>query len=162
MFNKPKVAVRALVVLAFASTASAKDSEPPTIDLQETCSVTEKATLAVFGNSINNENNNIFERCVANEQASRQQLVKDWATYSAADKALCMQPKVYQPSYSEWLTCAEMQRDVRKMRLERKAESPSTSNQSSARRSRAGTNRCPIVQYGADGAMVSAIACARY
>ena len=159
MSNKSKISLRALVVLAFASTASAKDSEPPNIDLQETCRVVERSIGAVFGNAINN----YCETCVANEQASRQQLVKDWATYSASDKSLCMQPNVYQPSYSEWLTCAEMQRDVRRMRIERNtATPPRTSNRSSVGRSRSGINRCPIVQYGADGAMVSAIACALY
>ena len=68
MHDKLKVALGALVIFVVRSTASAKDSEPPTIDLQETCSVTEKAILAVFGNAINNANNNIFETCVANEQ----------------------------------------------------------------------------------------------
>ena len=43
-------------------------------------------------------------------------LVKDRATYSSADKALCMKTAVYLPSYVEWLTCLEMERDVRKER----------------------------------------------
>jgi hypothetical protein len=34
-----------------------------------------------------------------------------------------MRTKVYLPSYVEWLTCLEMERDVRKMRL---GEPPAT------------------------------------
>jgi hypothetical protein len=49
------------------------------------------------------------------EQKARDQIVKDLATYSSADKALCMKTGVYLPSYVEWLTCLEMERDVRKM-----------------------------------------------
>jgi hypothetical protein len=53
--------------------------------------------------------------CLDSEQKSRDQLVKDLATYSSASKAQCMRTDVYLPSYVEWLTCLEMERDVRKM-----------------------------------------------
>jgi hypothetical protein len=51
-------------------------------------------------------------------QKARDQIVKDRATYAAADKVQCMRTDVYLPSYVEWLTCLEMERDVRKMRQE--------------------------------------------
>jgi hypothetical protein len=59
---------------------------------------------------------NDLDICVRGEEAARQQLTKDWGTYKAADKTLCVQPKVYLPSYMEWLTCLEMERDVTKAR----------------------------------------------
>ena len=37
------------------------------------------------------------------------------AAYAAVDKSRCMRTSVYLPSYVEWLTCLEMERDVRKM-----------------------------------------------
>jgi hypothetical protein len=40
----------------------------------------------------------------------------------AADKAQCMRTGVYLPSYVEWLTCLEMERDVRKMQQEERFE----------------------------------------
>ena len=43
------------------------------------------------------------------------QIVKDRATYSADDERLCMRTDVYLLSYVEWITCLEMERDVRKM-----------------------------------------------
>src|SRR5258705_7421668 len=56
--------------------------------------------------------------CLDSEQKARDQIVKDRATYSAADKVVCMRTGVYLPSYVEWLTCLEMERDVRKMQRE--------------------------------------------
>jgi hypothetical protein len=53
--------------------------------------------------------------CLDSEQRARDQIVKDRATYSSADKARCLRANVYLPSYVEWLTCLEMERDVRKM-----------------------------------------------
>ena len=49
-------------------------------------------------------------------QKARDQIVKDLATYASADKKQCMRTDVYIPSYVEWLTCLEMERDVRKER----------------------------------------------
>jgi hypothetical protein len=134
----------------------AEQSGPATIDLQKTCRVTERSVNAVFGSAITN----VFERCVENEKAAREQLVKEWATYSAADRALCIQPRSYQPSYAEWLTCTEMQRDVRKLRKEAASSpAPGLLGLRPAARTGAAAKRCPIVQYGPDGGMVSAIAC---
>lgn len=155
MFNKPKVTLSAAAVILFTVAALAKDAGPPTIDLQQTCRVTEKAIANVFGDAIAN----VFQRCIENEEASRQQLIKDWANFSASDKALCMQPKVYQPSYSEWLTCAEMQRDLRALRKNPPPEIFPAAGQAPAARTGSRFQRCPIVQYGPDGGMVSAIAC---
>jgi hypothetical protein len=155
MHEESKVAICTLIILGFASVALASDSEPPRIDLQKTCRVVEKAIGAVFGDAITG----VFDRCVENEKGSREQLVKDWSTYTAGDKSLCMKPQQYQPSYAEWLTCAEMQRDVRRLRKER-SSLPDTS--SSGRLPVSQSNLCPIVQHGADGAIISAIACALY
>ena len=52
--------------------------------------------------------------CLSSEQAAREQLTKQWATYSPTEKAQCVQPSVYLPSYIEWLTCLEMEEDLRK------------------------------------------------
>ena len=56
--------------------------------------------------------------CLDSEQKARDQIVKDRATYASADKKQCMRTDVYLPSYVEWLTCLEMERDVRKMQRE--------------------------------------------
>jgi hypothetical protein len=87
----------------------------PQVDIEKTCRASEKTVKDVFGDSVVG---NTFESCMGHERANREQLVKDWGTYPAGDKAHCVQPAVYMPNYTEWLTCLEMDRDVRKMRLQ--------------------------------------------
>ena len=87
---------------------------PPGVDIHKTCRESERAITAIFGNSTAAT----FENCMRQEQTDQAQIVKDWASYPAADKTHCVQPKVYMPSYVEWLTCLEIARDVRRMRAE--------------------------------------------
>jgi hypothetical protein len=122
MFTKSKVAIFAAFVLAAASQALAKDASIPNIDLEKLCRAAEGATSDIYGTATTNE----FESCMTDEKSAREQLVKDWATFSASDKELCLQPMDYLPSYVEWLTCAELQRDARKMRNEQPASTPPT------------------------------------
>jgi hypothetical protein len=84
-----------------------------TIDIQKTCQVAAGAMLSLMGGTTTEQDVNA---CLDSEQKARDQLVKDLATYSSASKAQCMRTDVYLPSYVEWLTCLEMERDVRKER----------------------------------------------
>jgi hypothetical protein len=85
----------------------------PTIDIQKTC---QAAAVVTAGPSAQTDIN----ICMSSEEKAREQMVKDWAQYAAADKTRCVQagPKVYLPSYIEWLTCLEMETAVKKMRLD--------------------------------------------
>ena len=74
------------------------------------------------------ETANAFDSCMNDEKAAREQLVKDWSTFSASDKTLCVHPRDYLPSYVEWLTCVEMQTEVRKMRKDQPAPMSSSPN----------------------------------
>jgi hypothetical protein len=91
----------------------------PTIDIQNTCKAAAAVTL---GPSAQTDIN----ICLSSEQKARDQLVKDWAQYAAADKTRCVQsgPRVYLPSYIEWLTCLEMETAVKKMRQEQQKSQP--------------------------------------
>jgi hypothetical protein len=89
--------------------------EVPTIDIQKTCQVAAGAMLSLMGGTTTEQDVNA---CLDSEQKARDQIVKDRATYSSAYKAQCMRADVYLPSYVEWLTCLEMERDVRKMQRE--------------------------------------------
>src|SRR6266481_3570298 len=86
--------------------------EMPTIDIQKTCKAAAGVMVSLMGGTTTEQDVNA---CLDSEQKARDQIVKDRATYSSADKALCMRADVYLPSYVEWLTCLEMERDVRKM-----------------------------------------------
>ena len=65
--------------------------------------------------------------CIDSEQATRQEIVKQWSTFSAPDKTSCINESKMggESSYTELLTCLEMARDVRAMRNQAKeAENP--------------------------------------
>jgi hypothetical protein len=93
----------------------------PTIDVQKTC----RAAASVTSTETNQRDVDI---CASSEQKAREQMVKDWAQYAGADKARCVQagPKVYLPSYVEWLTCLEMETAVKKIRDEQKTPATPT------------------------------------
>jgi len=95
-------------VLAAASGA------PPRIDAEATCRATQSIISGLFGD----QTMATVENCMRQENEALAQIKKDWATYSAADKELCAQPRAYMPNYVEWLTCFEMFRDVRRLRQE--------------------------------------------
>src|SRR6266566_1668655 len=86
--------------------------EVPSIDIQKTCQAAAGAMVSLMGGTTTEQDVNA---CLDSEQKARDQIVKDRATFSGADKKQCMRTGVYLPSYVEWLTCLEMERDVRKM-----------------------------------------------
>src|SRR5215510_1735917 len=86
--------------------------EVPGIDIQKTCKAAAGAMVSLMGGTTTEQDINA---CLDSEQKARDQIAKDLATYSSAYKAQCMRTDVYLPSYVEWLTCLEMERDVRKM-----------------------------------------------
>ena len=59
--------------------------------------------------------------CLDSEQATRQEIVKQWSSFNGADRAACTSESKMggESSYTELLTCLEMARDVRAMRTER-------------------------------------------
>jgi hypothetical protein len=102
--------ILAALVLGFAG---ASHAQIPTIDIQQTCKAAASAMLMMRDSSTSR---NDFDQCMRAEQEARTQIGKDWATYSAADRTQCLNTGVYLPSYIEWLTCLEMERDARKYR----------------------------------------------
>jgi hypothetical protein len=79
----------------------------PVIDIKATC----RTAAGVSGSLPTKET---AEACIKSEQDARGQIAKQWVEFTATDRERCITPKVYLPSYVEWLTCLEMERDVRK------------------------------------------------
>jgi hypothetical protein len=82
----------------------------PAIDVRKTC----RLSGAVIGTVASQKDDN--DSCIKSEQVARDDIVKQWAEFSRSERAQCMNAKVYLPSYVEWVTCLEMQRDVRRLR----------------------------------------------
>jgi hypothetical protein len=103
--------------IAFATLGSLvvfeASAQVPTVNIARTCEIA--ATTLIGLNTAERDR----ELCLSAEQSALDQLKKDWPTYSFQDRSQCVQPKVYLPSYVEWLTCLEMVRDVRKMNVQR-------------------------------------------
>jgi hypothetical protein len=56
--------------------------------------------------------------CLRQEREARDQLVKEWAQFPAADRAYCQHLHTVggDPTYTELLTCLELQRDAGNLR----------------------------------------------
>jgi hypothetical protein len=83
----------------------------PSIDIQNGC---RESSDAVYGSTTGS----IFDSCVEDEKDASAQLAKDWESFPAADKARCVNPAIYLPSYVEWLTCIEGESTLRRIHNE--------------------------------------------
>jgi hypothetical protein len=103
----------------------------PTVDIHKTC----QAAAGIMTNLMSGTTaEHDLDVCVSSEQAAHEQIIKDWATYSSAERTQCVQPSVYLPSYVEWLTCLEMEKSVRKPN----SASPMTRSATDGKSSRVG------------------------
>jgi hypothetical protein len=90
----------------------------PTVDIQNTCRIAAGAMVSLIGGTTTE---NALSACLSSEQSARELIVQGWSSFSAADRTQCVRTNVYLPSYVEWITCLEMERDVRKMRQQEQA-----------------------------------------
>jgi hypothetical protein len=107
--------VIAAVVAGPGSDALAAPASVPSVDMRGTCKIAAGAMVQLMGSTSLDRD---IEICMESEKNAREQLVKDWGTYSARDRERCVRRDVYLPSYVEWLTCLEMERDARKMNVD--------------------------------------------
>ena len=114
----------------------------PTLDFQRQCRASQSAT----DETISGKPVGTFQECLKSERAAREQLIKDWATIPPSDKASCVRPAIYHPSYSEWLWCIELSGATRKSRREHPLPLPSL-------------KPCPIVQWTEDGTIAEVDNC---
>lgn len=103
--------------------AGAALAQVPTVDIRNTCRITAKAMVEMMGTRTTNDQD-AFKQCMTGEDSALAQIRKDWGTFLSGDRAICVQPTAYMPSYVEWLTCLEMERDLRRMRAERNEPPP--------------------------------------
>jgi hypothetical protein len=109
------LAVIAALAAVPASDAVAARGDVPSIDIRNTCRIAAGAMVRLMGSTSMERD---IEVCLGSEQSAREQLIKDWGTYSARDRGRCVNPGVYLPSYVEWLTCLEMERNTREINID--------------------------------------------
>lgn len=109
------LAVMAALAVIASGNAVAARAGLPTIDIRNTCRIAAGAMVQLMGSTSMERD---IEICLSAEQGARDQLIKDWGTYSTRDRERCVRPDVYLPSYVEWLTCLEMERDARRMNID--------------------------------------------
>jgi hypothetical protein len=87
-------------------------AQVPTVDIKKTCQAAAAAMVSLGSpGSARDE-----EICLKSENDARERMIKDWSSFQASDRKDCVQAKGYLPSYIEWLTCFEMNKNVREMR----------------------------------------------
>ncbi len=86
----------------------------PNIDIRKICQARAAALESL-------QDKGAYDGCIKGQLSARDDIVKRYAEFTASERGQCMNPKVYMPSYVEWLTCLEMQRDVRNLRKQEAA-----------------------------------------
>jgi hypothetical protein len=99
-------------ILASTLMLAAASGEPPKVDIEATCQASEAEIKNLFGN----DTMVTTSGCLKQENAALAELVKAWTTFPPSDKANCVDPRSYRPSYVEWLTCLETRRELRRIR----------------------------------------------
>jgi hypothetical protein len=108
--------LRAFVATVLAalclSGLSARSDDIPTLDVNPVC-----RGIAMQGELEVGLQQTSFQQCVQSEQAVREQIKKEWSTFSTADKTHCVSLAKTggESSYTELISCMEMARDVRKL-----------------------------------------------
>jgi hypothetical protein len=84
----------------------------PVLNVEQVCEgIAQQGGVSGYDTAIATEKKN----CLDGEQAMRDELVKQWPTFVAADRQSCVSEATMggESSYTELLTCLEMARDVR-------------------------------------------------
>ena len=102
----------AVVLIGMVASDPARAQQVPTVNIAATCRAASIVTVSLLGSTGTDD----FKVCMDGENRAREQIIKDWPAYAASDRAGCIQPRVYLPSYIEWLTCMEMNKAVREAR----------------------------------------------
>jgi hypothetical protein len=87
----------------------------PQLNVEQVCKgIAEQGGVTFRDPQVEQEKKN----CIDSEKVIREQLVKQWSSFSADDRTHCVNESVMggDSSYTELLTCLEMARDVRAMR----------------------------------------------
>jgi len=102
------------VAMIMPAILPARSDEIPTLDVRPVC----RGIASQSTDPLDVGLQTTFDQCVQSEQQVREQLKKEWSTFSAADKQHCVSLAKTggESTNTELLTCLEMARDVRALR----------------------------------------------
>jgi hypothetical protein len=103
-----------VVALTLGTTGAclAEKARVPKIDVHKICREIDTATQSFYSKG----SEGTISSCIASEREAHNQIVKEWHTFPASARSLCIKPDTYMPTYLHWLTCLEMNREVMKLR----------------------------------------------
>ena len=85
----------------------------PTFDVKPSCESAAARSTVPVGTT-----ENTADICIRKELDAREQMVRDWSSFSTADRSYCV-PLASQggtPTYTELLTCLELAREARNLK----------------------------------------------
>jgi hypothetical protein len=107
---------RSTIVLAaatalFMPVAAAAQNAVPKIDMEKHCRSRAKASEEMMGDK--KAGTQAFDTCLRYEQAAKAAIEEAWTKIPPAYKQKCIQTGIYSPSYAEWISCLEINIDIK-------------------------------------------------
>jgi hypothetical protein len=102
----------ALISAIGVSPSAAASDGYPMLDTTPLCRALTSSTSLLEGLGTST-----FDQCMKGQQDDRQDMIKQWATFSAEDRRHCVAVATMGgvPSYTDLVSCLEMSRDARKL-----------------------------------------------
>ncbi len=117
MMPKSKIVLTAAILLFATLAAAAQDARFPNLDTQKLCRNRAKSTEEMMGDK--SVTAKTFDTCMRSEREARDALVAAWKDIPPTYKASCIKPEAYSASYAEWISCLELNIDVKSLRKKR-------------------------------------------
>ena len=102
MSIRSTIGLAAALTFGTATACLAERPGLPTIDFHKIC----REIHAVAG-----ESHGTVSGCIASEREAREQILKEWHSFPASARSVCIKPNAFMPTYVRWLTCLELHRD---------------------------------------------------
>ena len=114
---KSTIVLTAAIWLFANLAAAAQEARFPNLDSQKLCRSRAKSTEEMMGDK--SVTSKTFDTCMRSERDARDALVAAWKDIPPTYKASCIKPEVYSASYAEWISCLELNIDVKNLRKKR-------------------------------------------
>jgi hypothetical protein len=111
---KSKIVLTAAILLLANLAAAAQEARFPNLDTQKLCRSRAKSSEEMMGDKAVSART--FDTCMRSERAARDALLAAWKDIPPTYKASCIKPEVYSASYEEWISCLELNIDVKSLR----------------------------------------------